>query len=84
MTTVTNDTFLDGRLTVRQTRDGYRYSIDAVLLADYVRFKDGQTILELGTGCGIIPLILAFRYPTLKIVGVEIQDQLAPIILCFG
>lgn len=79
MTIVTDDTFFDGRLTVRQPKDGYRYSIDAVLLADFMRFKDGQTILELGTGCGIIPLILAFRYPALKIFGVEIQDQLARI-----
>jgi len=79
MTTVTDDTFFDGRLTVRQPKDGYRYSIDAVLLAGFMRLKDGQTILELGTGCGIIPLILAFRYPALKIFGVEIQDQLARI-----
>ena len=79
MTIVTDDTFFDGRLTVRQPKDGYRYSIDAVLLADFMRFKDGQTILELGTGCGIIPLILAFRYPALKIFGVEIHDQLARI-----
>jgi tRNA1Val (adenine37-N6)-methyltransferase len=79
MNTVTDDTFFDGRLTVRQPKDGYRYSIDAVLLADFMRFKDGQTILDLGTGCGIVPLILAFRYPALKIFGVEIQDQLARI-----
>ena len=79
MNTVTDDTFFDGRLTVRQPKDGYRYSIDAVLLADFMRFKDGQTILELGTGCGIVPLILAFRNPALKIFGVEIQDQLARI-----
>lgn len=79
MNTVTDDTFFGGRLTVRQPEDGYRYSIDALLLADFMRFKDGQTILELGTGCGIIPLILAFRYPALKIFGVEIQDQLARI-----
>ncbi len=79
MTTVTEDTFFDGRLTVRQPKDGYRYSIDAVLLADFIRCKDGQTVLELGTGCGIIPLILAFRYAGLNILGVEIQDQLARI-----
>ncbi len=79
MDTVTDDTFFSGGLTVRQPKDGYRYSIDAVLLADFMRCRDGQTILELGTGCGIIPLILAFRYPGLHIFGVEIQDQLARI-----
>ncbi len=79
MDPVTDDTFFDGRLTVRQPKDGYRYSIDAILLADFMRCKDGQTILELGVGCGIISLILAFRYPALKIFGLEIQDQLARI-----
>ena len=79
MTIVTDDTFFGGRLTVRQPKDGYRYSIDAVLLADFMRCKNGQTVLELGAGCGIIALILAFRYPRLRIFGVEIQEQLARI-----
>lgn len=79
METVTDDTFFEGRLTVRQPQDGYRFSIDAILLADFVRCKEGQTILDLGTGCGILPLILAFRYPGLTIYGVEIQDDLARI-----
>jgi len=79
MNTVTEDAFFDGRLTVRQPKDGYRYSIDAILLADFIRCKDGQTVLELGTGCGIIPLILAFRYAGLNVFGVEIQDPLARI-----
>ena len=79
MENFTSDTFFNGRVTVRQPKDGYRFSIDAVLLADFIRCKKGQTILDLGTGCGIIPLILAFRYPDLKLFGVEIQDELARI-----
>ena len=79
MDVLTEDTFFDGRLRVSQPRDGYRYSIDAVLLAGFLRCKDGQTILDLGTGCGIIPLILAWRFPGLALVGVEIQAELARI-----
>ena len=79
METIPGETFFRGRLTVRQPRDGYRFSIDAVLLAGFVACKDGQTILDLGTGCGIIPLILASRYPGLKLFGVEIQTDLARI-----
>jgi len=79
MEIVTADTFLSGRMTVRQPKDGYRFSIDAVLVADFMRCKEGQAILDLGTGCGIIPLILAFRYPGLTIFGVEIQAELARI-----
>ncbi len=79
MDNVTSDTFFNGRMTVRQPKDGYRFSIDAALVADFTRCKDGQTILDLGTGCGIISLILAFRYSGLKIFGVEIQAELARI-----
>ena len=79
MATVTQDTFFNGRLKVQQPRDGYRYSIDAILLADFFRGKDGQTVIDLGTGCGIIPLVLASRYVSLRLFGVEIQDDLAQI-----
>jgi len=74
---ITDDTFLNGHLTVNQPRDGYRFSIDAVLLADFVQCKDGQMIIDLGTGCGIIALMLAIRHPGVQLVGVEIQDELA-------
>jgi tRNA1Val (adenine37-N6)-methyltransferase len=74
-----DETFLNGRLTVRQPQDGYRFSIDAALLADFVACKDGQTILDLGTGCGIIPLILAARHPGVHVIGVEIQASLASL-----
>lgn len=77
MEAITDDTFLNGHLTVNQPRDGYRFSIDAVLLADFVQCKDGQMIIDLGTGCGIIALMLAIRHPGVQLVGVEIQDELA-------
>ena len=79
MTAVTEDTFFNGRLKVRQPRDGYRYSIDAVLLAGFFRCKEGQTVLDLGTGCGILPLTLASRHPGLRLLGVEIPAELAGI-----
>ena len=73
------DTFFKGRLKVKQARSGYRFSIDAVLLAHYVNPRPGDTILDLGTGCGIIPLILAFRHPNVTLYGVEIQADLADL-----
>ena len=79
MAEITEDTFFNGRLKVQQPRDGYRYSIDAILLAGFTRCKAGETVLDLGTGCGIIPLVLASRHPGLKLYGVEIQDKLARI-----
>ncbi len=71
------DAFFNGRLKVHQPRNGYRYSIDAVILAHFAGLHPAKTAVDLGTGCGVIPLILAFRRPELKITGVEIQPGLA-------
>jgi tRNA1Val (adenine37-N6)-methyltransferase len=76
---LTTDTFFNGRIIVKQSRTGYRYSIDAVILAGHVRPRPEDRMVDLGTGCGIIPLILGCRYPGIKIYGVEIQEELATI-----
>lgn len=60
-----------------QSRSGYRFSMDAVLLESFIpqrRFKNG---IELGTGSGIISILLAKRAPDIRITAVEIQKQLA-------
>jgi tRNA1(Val) A37 N6-methylase TrmN6 len=74
---LTGDTFFDGRLRVAQRLRGYRFSIDAVLLAHFVQPRPEQTVIDLGTGCGIIPLILVFRHPRIRVWGIEIQPELA-------
>jgi tRNA1Val (adenine37-N6)-methyltransferase len=73
----TEDTFFNGRIRVFQHREGYRFSIDAVLLAAFSSPKPTDHIVDLGTGCGIIPLIIGSRHPETRIVGVEIQPDLA-------
>lgn len=75
----TDDRFFDGALRVRQDRKGYRFSIDAAIAAYGVTPKAGETIVDLGTGCGIIPLILAYRHENIRIFGVEIQKTLADL-----
>ena len=77
MAEFSTDGFFNGRLNVSQSLNGYRFSIDAVLLAAAVQPEAGETVLDLGTGCGIIPLILAMRHPEVSITGIEIQDELA-------
>jgi len=79
MNDITVDTVFEGRLRVKQMRQGYRFSIDAVLLANFVGPLTTETVLDLGTGCGIIPLILAFRYREIVAHGVELQPELADI-----
>ena len=67
-------------LSLYQPARGYRYSLDAFLLASFVRLKRGQRALELGAGCGVVTLILAARNPENRFWGLEIQREL---VLCF-
>ena len=77
MTTFTTDTFFNGRIQVRQNRGGYRFSIDAILLASQAAPRPEDNVIDLGTGCGIISLILAYRHPGLTVYAVEVQAELA-------
>ena len=72
----TLDKILDGRLRIYQRKRGYRYSLDAVLLAHFISLKSKDKAIDLGTGSGIIPLLLASRYPHVDWIGLEIQEQL--------
>jgi len=62
--------------TISQNPDGYRYSVEPFLLADWVRPVSGAKILDIGTGCGVIPLLLMSRQTDLEITAVEIQKSL--------
>ena len=62
-----------------QNDEGYRYSIEPFLLADFAVLRSGQEVLDIGTGCGIIPLLMVNRESKLKITGIEIQSSLAAI-----
>lgn len=75
----TNDTLFQGQLTCRQGRDGYRFSVDAVLAAHFTVPRPGERLLDLGCGCGVIGLIMAHRYSTISCCGLELQDELAAL-----
>lgn len=77
----TLDSLFAGSLTCRQHRHGYRFSVDAVLLAHFVRPGKGAALLDLGTGSGIIPLIVSYRSGKRlrRIVGIELQSGLAAL-----
>jgi tRNA1Val (adenine37-N6)-methyltransferase len=78
---VTSDLFLDGKIQVVQPVNGYRFSIDSIILAGFSHPPAGATVVDLGTGCGIIPLILAHRTLNLRLIGVELQPSLAAMAL---
>lgn len=64
-------------LSIRQPAKGYRFSIDALLLADFAAEFRGERVLDLGTGSGVVLLVLSRLCPSLRSgVGVEIQREL--------
>lgn len=75
----TLDSIFTGKLRLIQKRQGYRFSMDAVILARSVTTKRGEKVLDLGTGCGIIPVILALTSDCGPITGIEVQPELAEL-----
>jgi len=73
----TADDILDGRFRVIQKKTGYRFSLDALLLAHFVRLKKGEALLDLGTGSAVIPLLIFHRWGCSRVGGIEIQTGLA-------
>jgi tRNA1Val (adenine37-N6)-methyltransferase len=70
------DAFFDGRIKLYQSRTGYRFSLDALLLVYFVTVKTGARIVDLGTGNGVIPLALATLYPSIEVTGIELQPRM--------
>lgn len=66
-----------GGLRIIQPRRGYRFSLDPILLCAFARIGRGATVCDLGTGSGVIPLILARRSPARHVYGLEIQAAAA-------
>lgn len=73
----TIDTLFDGRVVLAQSRSGYRFSIDALLLADFVTVHRTDRIVDLGSGNGVIALALACLHSaTTRLTGVELQTAM--------
>lgn len=60
-----------------QKRDGFCFGMDAVLLSGFANVKQGEKALDLGTGTGIIPLLLEAKYQGSHYAGLEIQEEMA-------
>lgn len=75
------DTLFDGDLYCLQHRDGYRFSIDPVLLAHFVRLGKDEILLDLGAGCGVLGLILLYRAASRirSLTAFELQTGLAEL-----
>lgn len=75
----TLDEILNGLVCVYQKKRGYRFSIDALLLAHFVCLKSRGKAIDLGTGSAVVPLILAHRFPNVIWTGLEIQTEMAEL-----
>ena len=60
-----------------QKRDGFCFGMDAVLLSGFARARRGERVLDLGTGTGIIPILLEAKTKGEHFTGLEIQEQVA-------
>ena len=71
-------TTLDGIRDIKlyQNKNGYRFSIDALLLYSFVNVKHAKEIVDLGAGSGIIGILLARKYTESKVFLVELQKTL--------
>ena len=63
--------------TILQTRDGYRYSLDPLLLCAFATIPAQALVADLGTGSGVMPLLLARQGKGREFVGIELQPELA-------
>jgi tRNA1Val (adenine37-N6)-methyltransferase len=71
--------FLGGRIRVHQPASGYRFNVDSVCLAAFSWVRAGESVLDLGTGSGILLLLLAHFHLPVSLLGVELQPELAEL-----
>lgn len=65
-------------LKIIQNKKGFCFGIDSVLLSDFAKnIKSDAKVLDLGTGTGIIPTLLCGKTNLKKVIGVEIQPEVA-------
>ena len=60
-----------------QNPQKFCFGMDAVLLSGFAKVREGERALDLGTGTGIIPILLAGKTKAKEIVGLEIQEESA-------
>lgn len=65
-------------LKIIQNEDGFCFGIDSVLLSDFAKnIKKDSMVLDLGTGTGIIPILLCGKTKLKKVIGIELQEEVA-------
>lgn len=75
-----DDLFIKG-LRIIQKKGCFRYGTDAVVLSDFAAkyIKKGSTVLDIGTGTGILPILLSAKTEAKHLTGLEIQKEMAEL-----
>lgn len=76
---ISHDFFYKKKVIVIQKKIGYRFSVDAPILAHFLPYRPESRALEIGTGCGIISLLALYKKKFAHITGLEIQKELSQI-----
>lgn len=64
-------------LKLLQKKEGFRFGMDSVLLADFAGIRTDDLVADFGTGSGVLPLLLIGRKKGNRFIGVEIQQDIA-------
>lgn len=72
---VIDDLQLNG-LKIIQNNEDFKFGIDAVLLSNFSKIKKNSTVVDFGTGTGIIPILLSQKTSAKKIIGIDIQPKM--------
>lgn len=64
---------------IYQSKNGYRFSVDALILFSFVNVREAEFIADLGAGSGIVGILLAKKYHNADIALFEIQSSLAAL-----
>lgn len=64
-------------LRIIQNKNKFCFGTDAVLLSHFAGIRKGDKVVDLGTGTGIIPILLAGRMEEASLIGIEIQSDMA-------
>ncbi|UCH93326.1 MAG: methyltransferase [Candidatus Aminicenantes bacterium] len=76
---ITRDYFYKKKVIIYQRKKGYRFSVDAPILADFLPALPTQKALEVGTGVGVAALLALYKKKFFLIYGLEIQNSLSEL-----
>jgi len=79
MEELTKDYFYNEKIIVNQGKMGFRFSVDAPILADFLPFMPDKRAVEIGCGSGIISLLSLYKNKFKNITCFEIQERLSKI-----